>query len=111
MAYPNGSQAPMTASHATDSRFDSLPEDEGVAYQKQVKVGALTALHEFWNWDGYWVENLVFCNEDSARFDDTELEAFVRAHIPVKENTCATVKRSESGYTFVNFDHFTLNDD
>lgn len=43
----------MTASHATDSRFDSLSEDEGVAYQKQVKVDDLTALHEFWNWDGY----------------------------------------------------------
>jgi hypothetical protein len=60
-------------------------------------------LYQKWFWDGVTAESIIFVNEDVAGKTDDEIEGEVKASPLLKENTAITIKRAESGFTFVNF--------
>lgn len=45
----------------------------------------------------------MFANEDIVNLDDKEIELEVRKSPLIEQNSSITVKGSESGFTFVNF--------
>jgi hypothetical protein len=60
-------------------------------------------LHQKWYWDGIIAESIIFANEDIVGITDAEIETIVRLSPLVKADSKITLKRSKSGFTFVNF--------
>ncbi|HOC39604.1 MAG TPA: hypothetical protein PLG17_10500 [Thermodesulfobacteriota bacterium] len=87
-------------------KFDKVPveEDTAIWYRKEAKVGSYDVLYEIWNWDGITGTSIIFANEDVEDLQDEEIENVVRTTFSLKEDSPMTLKRSDSGYTFVNFD-------
>ena len=52
----------MTHGITPGSPFENRPvePDTKVFFAREVRVGALDALHEGWSWDGIFAESLVF---------------------------------------------------
>ena len=86
-------------------KFDSVPveEDTRIRYRKKVRLGKLEALYEKWCWEGILAESLIFANDDVSRMTDEEIEDEVRKSPLVKNGSEMKIKRSDAGFTFVNF--------
>jgi hypothetical protein len=91
------------------SRFDGVPLDPEtrVLYQVETQIGGYVALYQKWFWDGISAESFVFCNEDIEGEDPQALVLAIRAWPGAAPETEMTVKRSDSGFTFVNFNFQT----
>lgn len=91
------------------SRFDNVPveEDTTILFQLEVTLGKYEVLYEKWCWDGITAESIIFVNEDVSNLDEKEIEQEVRSSPLVKQGEGMTVKRSDSGFTFVNFNFVT----
>ena len=93
--------------------FDAVPvepETRIICKHEVVMQGGLPALMERWVWDGIVAESVIFHADDVADMDDDELFNFVKASCIVGDDERHTVKRSLSGYTFVNY-NFKLVED
>ncbi len=86
-------------------KFDNVPVDDDtrIILQLETRLGPYDVLYQKWVWDGITAESLIFSNEDIAGIDEEDLIREVRASPWTKGDTDITVKQSESGYTFVNF--------
>jgi hypothetical protein len=87
------------------SKFNEVPveADTRVLFQEQTTLGEYDVLHQKWVWDGITAESIIFTNEDIAAIEDHDIEMQVRAFRNLAANTSMTLKKSESGFTFVNF--------
>ena len=88
------------------SKFSRVPLDEytTILGQETAKLGQYDVLHQVWSWDGVTAESYIFCNDDVAEMDDDEIKHIVAQSPRVKsENDNINLTRSDSGYTFVNF--------
>jgi hypothetical protein len=92
-----------------DGKFDSVQTDEGttISFRTEATLGNYEVLYEKWSWDGIQAESIIFANVDIIDLNDKELEAEVKASPLVKPNSNITIKRSDSGFTFVNFNFET----
>jgi hypothetical protein len=88
-----------------NNKFSAVPveEDTKVLRRAIVSIGGWEALHERWSWEGVKGETMVFVSEEVERLSDKQLEALVRQSELVEPNSQITMKRGESGYTFINF--------
>ena len=87
------------------NKFESVPveEDTIILFQQEAKLGEYDVLYQKWFWEGITAESIIFANEDIVGIADNELEAKVRTSPRLKADSKITLKRSESGFTFVNF--------
>ena len=86
-------------------KFDGVPveEDTRIRYRKEVRLGKFDVLYEKWCWEGILAESLIFANDDVSRMTDEEIEDEVRKSPLVKNGSQMKIKRSDLGFTFVNF--------
>jgi hypothetical protein len=87
------------------SKFNEVPveADTRILFQEQTTLGEYEVLHQKWVWDGITAESIIFANEDIAGVTDHDLEMHVKAFRNLAADTSMTLKQSESGFTFVNF--------
>ena len=87
------------------NRFKAVPiePDTRIQYQKQGKLHQYNVRYEIWSWDGIEAESIIFSNDDVSALTDQEIESLVRKSAMVKVGSATTLNRSDSGYTFCNF--------
>ena len=92
-------------------KFDGVPveSDTVIRLQIEAKWGEYDVLYQKWRWDEIDAESLVFVDEDIANLGDDQIEMELRASPLLKKNSRITIKRSEAGFTFVNF-NFEISD-
>lgn len=90
-------------------KFDNVPVEQGteIRFQLEAKWGEWDVLYQRWCWDGIDAESLIFVDEDIANLSDDQIEMEMRASPLLKKNSSVTIKRSVSGFTFVNFNFET----
>ena len=86
-------------------KFETAPveEETRILYELEIPFDKYHVLHQKWFWDGITAESIIFANEDVAGIKDDELEKIVRTSPLVKKDSKFTLKRGDSGFTFVNF--------
>lgn len=86
-------------------KFNAVPieADTRIIFQEQTTLGEYDVLHQKWFWDGITAESIIFANEDIVAIENHDIEMQVRSFRNLAEDTSMTLKRSESGFTFVNF--------
>lgn len=92
-----------------DSKFESVPldSDTKILFQEQMTFGTRDVLFQKWNWDGITAESLIFVERDLDGLNDEELLAEVKASQLAKKESRMTIKRTENGFLFVNFNFVT----
>ena len=86
-------------------KFDGVPteEDTKIIFRHEVKFGDYDILYEKWLWDGITAESIVFDSKDVADLSDDEIIEDAKSSPLVESDSDVTIKRSDAGYTFVNF--------
>ena len=86
-------------------KFDGVPveEDTKILFRLEAKLGKFDILYEQWNWEGILAESIIFANDDISGMTDEEIEQEVRKSPLVKNGSEMKIKRSDAGFTFVNF--------
>lgn len=94
-------------------RFQDVPveDDTAILFSLQCKLGEMDILYQKWLWDGITAESFIFVSDDVVKLTDAALEKEVRTSPAVKSDSSITIKRSDSGFTFVNFNFVTDEDD
>ena len=89
------------------SKFQNVPVEKGtrIHFEKETRIGDMDILHQVWSWDGVHAESIIFRNTDVQNFSDEELQGIVEKSFKEKlqKNRKMTISRSDSGFTFVNF--------
>lgn len=88
------------------SKFRKVPveADTSILGQETIKLGQHDVLHQVWRWDGVTAESYIFRNSDVADLNENEIKKMVAQSPGVNgANDSITLTRSDSGYTFVNF--------
>lgn len=87
------------------NKFKDVPldKDTSIRDQQVIKIGEYDALHQKWFWDGIKAESLIFANNDVEHLNETEIEQIAMKSSKIDAGSTITIKISESGYTFVNF--------
>jgi len=95
------------------SRFSNVPveDDTAILCSLECKLGEMDVLYQQWIWDGITAESFIFINDDVAMLSDAELEKETRSSPMMKSDSGITIKRDDSGFTFVNFNFVIDNDD
>jgi len=90
-------------------KFNNVPveEDTIIIFRKRATIGEYKVLHEMWVWDGITAESIIFATEDIVELTDKEIEKKVKMLPFVNEGPGITLKRTDSGFTFVNFNFKT----
>ena len=86
-------------------KFDGVPteEDTKIIFRHEVKFGEYDILYEKWLWDGITAESIVFDSKDVEGLSDDEIIEDAKSSPLVESDSDVTIKRSDAGYTFVNF--------
>jgi len=90
-------------------KFDKVPveEDTTVLFRTEAKLGRHDVLYEKWYWDGVTGESIIFANKDVEGLGEEEVKNEVRESPLLKKDSEMTLKRTDTGYTFVNFNFET----
>lgn len=90
-------------------KFDTVPidEDTKIIFQQEAELGGYDVLYQKWFWDGIIAESVIFANEDIAGLEEGEITKEVKSSPLVNKDSEITFKRSDSGFTFVNFNFET----
>jgi hypothetical protein len=90
-------------------KFDGVPteKDTTVLFRHEVKFGDYDVLYEKWKWDGITAESIVFDNDDIAGLSDDKIKSDAKSSPMVESGSDVTIKRSDTGYTFANFNFKT----
>jgi len=93
-------------------KFLNVPveDDTVILVSLGSKLGERDVLYQKWVWDGITGESLIFVSDDVASLSDGQLEADVRTS-PLVGSGSVTISRSDSGYTFVNFNFVVGGDE
>ncbi len=92
-----------------NKKFDNVPveEDTIILFRQEAQFGTYEVLYEMWSWEGISAESIIFASDDISDLTDEELEQEVRQSPLVKKESALTIKRLDSGFTFVNFNFET----
>lgn len=80
-----------------------LESDTRILFEQETIVEGYDALYQWWFWDMFIGESLIFSNDDVEDLTDQEIEKVVRTLPIAKEGSAMTLNRSDSGFTFCNF--------
>jgi hypothetical protein len=88
-----------------DSKFSgvTVEDDTRILSRKERKLGKYDVLHEKWSWDGIYAESFIFDNKDIENLSEEDLKNEVKTSKLVKPDSNFTIKKTKSGFTFVNF--------
>lgn len=88
-----------------NGKFDGVPNDPDtlIYLQRETRLDRFDVLYQRWFWEGIKAESLIFRNEDVGELSDDEILQQVRSAPICRPDSDVTLKRSPSGYTFVNF--------
>ena len=91
------------------AKFNKVPveDDTVILFQTESKLGKYDILYQKWFWDGITAESIIFADEDVDDLDEEEIIKEVKASPLLKKDSKITLKRSGTGYTFVNFNFET----
>ncbi len=91
-------------------KFDGVlvEEDTKILRQGEMKLGEIDVLVQAWRWEAILGESFIFVGSEVGSLTDEELERLVRSSPLVRPDSQITIKRSESGFTFVNFNFVAL---
>ena len=78
-------------------------EDTKIIFEQVAKFGEYDVLYQKWFWDGVTAESIIFANEDIEGIEEQDIIKDVESSFLVNKNSEATFTRSDSGYTFINF--------
>lgn len=94
-------------------KFAGIPvePDTAVLVNTAMEFEGIECVFQIWLWDGIQGQSLIFLNEEVAAMDDESLKAKVRSWIRVADASDVTISRSGSGFTFVNFNFTTEEED
>jgi hypothetical protein len=86
-------------------KFDSVPVDEDtrIRFRQKIRMGEFDVLYEKWSWEGILAESIIFADDDISGMTDEEIEQEARKSPAVKNGSEIKIKRSDAGFTFVNF--------
>lgn len=86
-------------------KFDTVPveKDTRILASLTATLGEYEILYQKWFWDGITAESFIFLSEDVEQMSDKDLETEVRTSPAIKSDSKITIARSDSGFTFVNF--------
>lgn len=88
-------------------KFNNVPigADTRIILQTESKIGGHDALYQKWVWDGIVAESIIFDNKDVIKLTRGEIETEVRQSplLELEVDSTVTIRRSNSGFTFVNF--------
>jgi len=86
-------------------KFDTVPveEDTQILASLKANLGEFEILYQKWFWDGITAESFIFLSEAVQQMSDKELEVEARTSPAIKADSEITIQRSDSGFTFVNF--------
>ncbi|PIE46563.1 MAG: hypothetical protein CSA42_07845 [Gammaproteobacteria bacterium] len=87
------------------NKFQNIPVDKDtkILHSQEVTLGEYQVLYEKWCWDGITAESIIFLAKDVFYLNDADIKKEVRKLAIVNADSDVTLKRSESGYVFVNF--------
>jgi hypothetical protein len=87
------------------NKFNNVPveQDTKIIFEQQAKLGEYDVLYQKWYWDGVTAESIIFADEDIVGVSDDEIQAEVKDTPLLSADSAITLKRSVSGFTFVNF--------
>ena len=90
-------------------KFKNIPveKDTRILFRNEAKLGDYDVLYEMWSWEGISAESIIFASDDISALTDEELEQEVRKSTLLKKESAVTIKRLDSGFTFVNFNFET----
>ena len=88
-----------------EDKFADVPidTDTKITGQKIIELDGVTALHQKWRWEGIKAESLIFASSDVIDLTDQALEQITLASGLVNAGSQMTMKRSDNGFVFVNF--------
>jgi hypothetical protein len=88
-----------------ENKFHKVPveEDTRIIFQQEVKLGKYDVLYQKWSWCGITAESVIFANEDIAELEEEQIIKEVKSSPLINQDSEATFKKSNSGFTFVNF--------
>ncbi len=78
-------------------------EDTSVLFASEMKLDEYDILYQKWFWEGTTAESIIFSSDDINHLDDCDILAKVRSSDIVKPESQMTIKHSEKGFTFMNF--------
>ena len=86
-------------------KFKNIPieKDTKIVFEMEANLDGYKVKYELWLWDGIWAESIIFDNEDIKTLNQTEIETLVKSSPVVKPDSKITYNKSDSGFTFVNF--------
>jgi len=87
------------------NKFSNVPVDldTTIIFELEAKLGSYPVLYQKWFWSGISAESIIFDSSDINSLDDAQIISTVRSSPLVKCNSDFTIKRSNSGFIFVNF--------
>ena len=88
-----------------ETKFHDVPveADTRVISRTPHTIDGYEALHEVWVWDGIKGETLIFVSADVSQLGYEDLRRLLAESELSEADAQVAIKRSESGYTFVNF--------
>ena len=96
------------------SKFANVPveEDAVILFSLECQLGDRDVLYQKWHlpWDNITAESFIFDSDDVAKLSNAGLEKEARSSPMIKGDSTITIKRSDSGLTFVNF-NFCVDSD
>jgi len=87
------------------NKFKNVPTDQDtyIDFEQEASLGKYNVLYQKWHFDGITAESIIFCNGDITDLHDNDIKQEVKESPIVNKDSKMTIKRSKSGYTFVNF--------
>lgn len=88
-----------------DDKFKDVPvePDTKILFSQVARLDEYDVLYQKWFWDGFCGESVIFVAEDVIKKSDRSLKKMI-SELPIVTNKKQiTIKRSEVGYVFVNF--------
>jgi hypothetical protein len=82
--------------------------DTKILFEIEANLGEYKIMHEKWSWDGVYGESIFFANEDITHLNQSDLITLVKSLPLVEPDSTLTYKKSDSGFTFVNFNFHAL---
>lgn len=88
-----------------NKKFENVSRDQGtvILFEKMHTIGKYDVLYQIWRWQNIQANSVIFVNEDVANLDDDEIRDMVKNDSVFTGEPRLTLRRSESGFTFVSF--------
>jgi hypothetical protein len=92
------------------NKFSGIPNDTDTTIIAQYEscLSNYDVFYQKWRWDGITAESFIFADNDVTSLSDNDIDLLVRSSKYFNVNSTTTIKRTESGFVFVNF-NFEIN--